>query len=243
MRIISAITLTAIALFTVGCATKSYVRNEVTPVINHVNDLDDRIGQNSRELKAVDGRLTEALNSVNTDAETTTLSVVAAGNRAGAAQSATSDTAARLRALETTLTNLDHYRSLTEKSVPFRFGDNALTAESQKSLDELAKDIPNTPNYLITVEGATDAVGPRDYNYALSQQRASVVVRYLASKYNIPPYRLRSVGVGQDKPTAPNDTARGRAQNRRADVVLLSTSSVSRSQESNSEDETTAASH
>ena len=217
----------------------------MTPLINHVNDLDDRIGQNSRDLKAVDARVTQDLNSLTAGADTTAQNVAAAGQRAGAAEDAANATNTKLTSLESTLANVDNYRSLTEKSVQFRPGDSKLSQESQAALDELATAIPNAPNYIITVEGATDTVGTRDYNIALSQQRAEAVIRYLASKHNIPAYRMRSVGIGQEKPVAPNNTAAGRAQNRRAEVALLSASNPSQTQgqQANSNGDTTATPH
>ena len=77
-------------------------------------------------------------------------------------------------------------------------------------------------SYILEVTGGTDATGPAQYNYDLSQRRADAVVQYLASKYEIPAHRFYLIGIGKDKAVAPNTTAEGRKQNRRVEVRLLS---------------------
>ena len=62
----------------------------------------------------------------------------------------------------------------------FGFNKDFLTKDAKDELDKLAAVVPNTKGYIITVEGGTDAVGPADYNYGLSERRASSVVQYLA---------------------------------------------------------------
>ena len=71
------------------------------------------------------------------------------------------------------------------------------------------------------IEGRTDSVGNADYNYELSQRRAAAVTQYLASKYNVPPHKIFIIGLGKDEPVEQNTTARGRAENRRVDVRLM----------------------
>jgi len=85
----------------------------------------------------------------------------------------------------------------------------------------LAADVPNTKGYIVTVEGATDSTGPADYNYDLSQRRANSVIQYLAAQHNIPAHKIYLIGMGKDKPVEPNNTAEGRAKNRRVDVRLM----------------------
>jgi OOP family OmpA-OmpF porin len=72
------------------------------------------------------------------------------------------------------------------------------------------------------VEGDTDAAGSKEYNYELSERRATKISSYLASKYNVPAFRIYSIGFGADKPVADNKSIEGRAQNRRVTIVLMS---------------------
>ena len=95
------------------------------------------------------------------------------------------------------------------------------TTFSKEDLDKLAETVPNTKGYIITVEGGTDSVGPADYNYGLSERRASSVIQYLGSKYNIPAHKIYVIGLGKDKPVEENKTREGRAANRRVNVRLM----------------------
>jgi len=72
------------------------------------------------------------------------------------------------------------------------------------------------------VDGNTDSTGPADYNYQLSQRRASAVIQYLAQKYDVPAHKVFVIGLGKDKPVAPNGSTSGRAKNRRVDIRLMS---------------------
>jgi outer membrane protein OmpA-like peptidoglycan-associated protein len=105
--------------------------------------------------------------------------------------------------------------------VHFGFNKDNLSKKAQEALDQLATDITNTKGYLIAVEGGTDSVGGKDYNYELSQRRADAVIQYLASQHNVPAYKIYLIGLGKDKPVEPNTTAEGRAKNRRVDVRLM----------------------
>jgi OOP family OmpA-OmpF porin len=67
----------------------------------------------------------------------------------------------------------------------------------------------------------------------LSRRRADAVIQYLAAKYNVPPYRIYLIGLGEDNPVAENKNATGRAKNRRVDVQLMTNSLESASAQTN----------
>jgi outer membrane protein OmpA-like peptidoglycan-associated protein len=75
----------------------------------------------------------------------------------------------------------------------------------------------------LRIEGHTDSVGPDLYNQYLSQKRAESVKGYLVQHFALPPERIMAEGYGESRPIAPNDTSKGRAQNRRVQVVNLGT--------------------
>ena len=77
------------------------------------------------------------------------------------------------------------------------------------------------PSMTITIEGHTDSEGSDDYNLQLSQTRADAVAAYFAAA-GIDPARITAVGRGEASPAAPNDTAEGRARNRRVEFSLQS---------------------
>ncbi len=72
----------------------------------------------------------------------------------------------------------------------------------------------------LEVAGFTDSTGSDAYNQELSQKRAASVANYLRSK-NVAGERLKSVGFGEAHPVAPNDTASGRARNRRVELTII----------------------
>ena len=73
----------------------------------------------------------------------------------------------------------------------------------------------------VRIEGHTDSVGGREANVRLSQARAQAVADYLVSKYQFDSNRFVVVGYGPDKPVADNQTAEGKAKNRRTEFQLL----------------------
>ena len=90
-----------------------------------------------------------------------------------------------------------------------------------RSLDQLGSELPNARHYIVVVDGNTDSTGSAEYNYALSKKRADTVIQYLAEAHNIPAHKIYVIGLGKDKPAAENKTAKGRAENRRVDVRLM----------------------
>jgi OOP family OmpA-OmpF porin len=205
----------------VGCASKNYVRQETTPLINKTNELDDLTAKNTKDIKDVDARAQAGIQAVQAKAAEVDQKALAAGQTADQAQTVATAATKRVDVLSNTVANLDNYRPVAETSVHFGFNKDNLTKQAKEALDQLATDVPNTKGYIVTVEGGTDSVGPSDYNYDLSQRRADSVIQYLASQHNIPAYKIYLIGMGKDKPVESNKTSEGRAKNRRVDVRLM----------------------
>ena len=74
---------------------------------------------------------------------------------------------------------------------------------------------------IITVEGHTDSFGSDESNLELSQRRADAVRAYLLANMELAPYRISAMGYGETRPISSNETADGRARNRRIDLVVL----------------------
>ena len=206
---------------TVGCASKNYVRQETTPIINKTNELDDLTAQNSKSIKDVDARAQAGIADVNTKTAAADQKAQAAGQQAAQAQTLADNAVHRVDVLSDAVANLDNYRTVNEAAVHFGFDKDFLTKQAKEDLDKLAESVPNTKGYIITVEGGTDSVGGADYNYGLSERRASSVIQYLGSKYNIPAHKIYLIGLGKDKPVDDNKTSEGRAANRRVNVHLM----------------------
>jgi OmpA-OmpF porin, OOP family len=215
------ILLAASMFVTVGCASKNYVRQQTTPIINKTNELDDLTAKNSKDIKDVDARAQAGIQQVQAKAAEVDQKAQAAGQQATQAQTLADNAVRRVDTLQNAVANLDNYRVVTEASVHFGFNKDNLTKKAKDALDQLAQSVPNTKGYLIAVEGGTDSVGDADYNYALSQRRADAVIQYLASQHSIPAHKIYLIGLGKDKPVDSNKTREGRAANRRVDVRLM----------------------
>src|SRR5580704_19758450 len=215
-----AIFLAASMVATVGCASKNYVKQQTTPLINKTNELDDLTAKNTKDIKDVDARAQAGIKAVQDKAAAVDEKATAAGKQAGDAQTLADNATQRVNVLTNTVANLDNYRPVAETSVHFAFNKADLTDKAKTALDQLLAEVPNTKGYLVVVEGGTDSVGSANYNYKLSEKRADAVVQYLSSK-NIPAHKISLIGLGKDKYAAENNTADGRAQNRRVDVRLM----------------------
>ena len=209
----------------VGCASKNYVKQQTTPIINKTNELDDLTAQNTKAIKDVDARAQAGIQDVNKRADAADQKAQAAGQQAGQAQQLADNAVHRVGVLSDEVANLDTYKVVSETAVHFGFDKDFLTKQAKEDLDKLAANVPNTKGSILTIEGGTDSTGPADYNYGLSQRRADSVIQYLSEKYNIPAHKIYLIGLGKDKPIETNKTREGRAANRRVDVKLMSNSS------------------
>ncbi|HEX7382133.1 MAG TPA: OmpA family protein [Nevskiaceae bacterium] len=106
--------------------------------------------------------------------------------------------------------------ALAQRTIEFESGSSTLTSGGREILDEMAAAILRLRDPAVQIVGNTDSVGNRSGNLELSLQRAAAAKRYLVSK-GVPAATLSVAGAGSDHPIASNDTAEGRARNRRTD--------------------------
>jgi outer membrane protein OmpA-like peptidoglycan-associated protein len=104
------------------------------------------------------------------------------------------------------------------RGVHFAFAKAKIREEDKPVLDEAAEILRNHPSMRVEVNGYTDSIGSVQYNLRLSERRANAVAAYLESK-GIAADRLITQGFGKTNFVASNDTAEGRAQNRRVELV------------------------
>lgn len=103
--------------------------------------------------------------------------------------------------------------------VNFEFNSAKITPESYPILYDAAKTLLQYPDLKVEIQGYTDNIGSEEYNKKLSQRRADAVKNYLVSK-GINPARLKAVGYGESNPIGDNNTANGRAMNRRIEFKI-----------------------
>jgi outer membrane protein OmpA-like peptidoglycan-associated protein len=117
------------------------------------------------------------------------------------------------------------YDALAEKGrvatqgIYFDTGSDGIRQESAPTLKEIGTMLKEHTDLKLTIEGHTDNVGKAESNQALSDRRAAAVRQYLIDNYQIDGARLEAKGMGQTKPAGSNDTAEGRQQNRRVELV------------------------
>ena len=109
---------------------------------------------------------------------------------------------------------------LTVGDVLFATGKAEVAAAGMRSIDKLAEWLKKNPTRNLLIEGHTDNTGPEDFNMKLSQQRADAVKDALVSR-GVGTDRITTKGYGPKYPVMANDTASGRQQNRRVEVVVL----------------------
>lgn len=105
-------------------------------------------------------------------------------------------------------------------AVTFRFDAAEIREESYGLLDRVARTAQQCARFRIMVEGHTDSTGDPAVNEVISLARAQSVTAYLVDK-GVDPARLTAAGYGARRPVASNDTAAGRAKNRRIEFKII----------------------
>ena len=105
------------------------------------------------------------------------------------------------------------------QGILFETGKSDLKPESRPVLKEIASTLKKYGDLEILIEGHTDNVGSAASNLTLSDARAAAVKATLVSEYAVDGARITTKGFGDTKPSAPNATGVGRAQNRRVEIV------------------------
>lgn len=193
----------ALTLATSGCATKKYVRQQVTPVHQQVASLqkqtNDKIAylnnKQERDISQVNERIASTDERVNQVADATRQ---AQGTASRAMDTADANTT-KITDLQTGVANALHYQLMEKADVTFGFDKSTLTPEAKRALDEIASKVQATPRTVVELAGFTDPIGSQYYNYGLSRRRAEAVQRYLIHQ-NVPARSIHIVGLGKDVP-------------------------------------------
>ena len=211
-----------------GCATKTFVRDTVSPVETKVGEIDERTTQNTeqignldseldREVSRIDEQLATALEDAKTadgkavDAQATADRAAAKANEVEASSSAGFDR------VDQTLRDMANYSQAAHEAVLFSFDSSNLSDEGKAQLGRIAAAAAGKNVFVIEVRGFTDSTGSADYNVRLSERRAEEVVRTLAAEHSIPLRAISRVGLGS---ITGEDTREAHEQNRRVDVTL-----------------------
>jgi len=221
-------TLTVLAFAFGGstaCATKGFVKNEVSQVSSKVDTLSQsleetqqRTKQNEAKINDVDGKAGAAQGA----ADHAQSSANEADSKAVAANDAAKAAAAKADEVDKNSKRLVYTVVLSEDEGGFKFNKVELPDDAKAKIDQLVSQIKADPKgAYFEIEGHTDNVGDKAVNEKIGMERAQVVARYLYEQHQIPLHRINVISYGEDKPVAPNNTKDGRAQNRRIVIKVL----------------------
>jgi outer membrane protein OmpA-like peptidoglycan-associated protein len=105
-------------------------------------------------------------------------------------------------------------------SITFALNSADLNGQFYSALDGVSMVLKEYDKTVVEVAGHTDSSGSDQYNQALSERRAQSVVGYL-STHRVKTQRLITIGAGETRPVASNDTEAGRAANRRVELTIV----------------------
>jgi OOP family OmpA-OmpF porin len=105
-------------------------------------------------------------------------------------------------------------------NILFEIDKYELSSTAQEELDAVGKFLKEKPDAFVALFGYTDDTGKAEYNVELSRRRAEVAADYLQKNYELGSDRVVANWYGAENPIAGNDTAEGRAQNRRVEVSI-----------------------
>jgi OOP family OmpA-OmpF porin len=148
---------------------------------------------------------------------------IAANQQATAAnQQAIGANQQQIEANSKRFSELTEYDTKADVAVNFAVGSSVISANDKAALSKMAKDAVGLKGYIIDVKGFADSSGTATMNQQLSMDRAQAVIAYLIQNCKIPVRHVIAPGaMGTADPAATNETASGRAENRRVEVKVL----------------------
>lgn len=208
-----------------ACATKGFVRTEVSKVNSKTDTLGQSLEQTQERLRQTEGRVGEVdskATAAQQSADKANQAAAAADQRAGAAGESARMAGEKADAVDKSTKRLMYTVVLNQDEGGFAFNKADLPDEAKAKIDEMVKQIIADPKgAYFEIEGHTDNVGPKDVNARIGEERAEAVKRYLYTQYQIPLHRMNVISYGQEKPVGDNKTKEGRAQNRRVVIKVL----------------------
>lgn len=182
-------------------ARKKWVKRQVAPVKDRLNELDQLTAKNASEIKDVDARAQAGIHKAQTTADQANDQAMKADSQANQAQQLANQANTQTAQLDTTVSNLDQYQQIADMEIHFRNTQTILNAKAKQALDQVASQLSGQKGYIVEVQGYSNRRGQAGVRR--SQNMADAVVRYLVIDHKIPVYRIYRVAMGN----APHDTA------------------------------------
>ncbi len=200
-------------------ASKGYVRRNIQPIQDRVNELDELTASQSRSVKDMDGRAQHGIQLASEKVNEADQHASDAGNKAQTAQESATKTNTRLNTVEGVVSNIDPHKATNQTEIHFRRGHSVLSEDAKRALDEIAAPLKDQRGYVIEVQGFSPGRGQA--GIAASREMADSVVRYLVLKHEIPAYRIYVVSMGDAPAAGQEGTAGKRTSRARVDISVL----------------------
>jgi len=204
-------------LVTHPMARKAWVKRQIGPIRDRVNELDEITAENANKIRDIDSRSQQGLQLASEKTNLADQHATDAANKAQTAQLTAADASTHVSNAEQMVGNLDQYKPSSQTEIRFRPGQTVLSKQAKDALDQMAAPLQGQRSYVIEVRGFSPGRGQAAI--AASQKMADSVVRYLVLSHNIPVYRIYTVGMGNTP--AAEETGTKRPVGSRVEVSLL----------------------
>ena len=185
-------------------ARKRWVRRQLDPVKDRLNELDQLQAKNARDIKDVDTRAQAGIRQAQSTADQASQTATTANGTATQAQQTAQQASAQTTKLNGTVSGLDQFQRVNDIEIRFRPGQTVLNDKAKDALDQIAAQMRGRKGYIVEVAGYSSTRGQAGIQN--SQHMADAVVRYLAAN-DIPVFRIHQVAMGnakiEDSETAP----------------------------------------
>ena len=210
VKILLALGVSGLFLVSQGCiATRDWVREQMDPLAGRVSQSETRASQAENQIGSLSGRMSGV------------------EGKLGQFEGRLGQVDAKTEKALNSLANLRLERRFVldlKEGANFGFNSTKLPAEAKREIDGFLSDLKGDPTgadgTIFLVAGHTDNVGSEDYNYELGRRRAEGVARYLITDKKMDPLRVVTVSYGENSPLVENNNPKGRAKNRRVEILV-----------------------
>jgi outer membrane protein OmpA-like peptidoglycan-associated protein len=193
-------------------ASKDYVKRNLAPIQDRLDELDALTTSGNKMVKDVDTRAQQGIQLASTKTKVADEHALEATNKAQQAHETATTVNTHVATVETTVAGIDQYNSASQAEIRFRPGQTVLSKQAKNALDQIATPLKDQHGYVIEVQGY--ATGSRRAAMANSRKMADAVQRYLVLNHEIPAYRIYVIGLG-------NAPAANGARGTRVEVSVL----------------------
>jgi OOP family OmpA-OmpF porin len=221
-RLSATITLAVGTLFIAGCATKNYVKQQIQPVDQKIDQVDKSSQTRDSSQVADINKTNQVVDEDEKKLSATTEVANSADNTAKGALAKSNQNTKDINDLRMVIANIDDYKPGGQTVVHFAVAKDTLSKDDKAQLDQVASTLTGQQRYFITVEGFTDQTGSTARNDQLSRERANQVISYLVGSHDIPVYRIHMVGLGDQKLIDEGKGKKAREASRRVEITIYS---------------------